>query len=132
MKDANLIKTVALPDSAGDANSPSIDLEHTAHGDHLVDMELEASAPVLTATELPDDETATYKVEHSDDDSSFATVPGCAAVITQTGASGAGAAAATEKVRLPRDVKRYVRVTATTSAGAGDCSGKSLSAALVL
>lgn len=132
MRDENLKETVALPASEGDANTDSIDLEHTAHGDHLVDMELEVSAPVLTVTELPNAETVTYKVEHSADDSSFATVPGMAAVITQTGADGAGAAAASEKVRLPRDVNRYVRVTATTSSGAGDCSGKNVATALVL
>ena len=51
------------------------------------------------------------------------------AIITQTGAGGAGAAAASKRFRLPTDCQRYVGVKVTKSAS-GDAS--SLSATLSL
>jgi hypothetical protein len=86
--------------------------------------------------ELPNAATVTYDVEH-DDDPAFGTAAALfPAVIVQTGAGGAGAAAAAWQGRLPVDVKRYVRVKATTADASeqvpvGDCSGKSVSAGLV-
>jgi len=46
-------------------------------------------------------------------------------VLVQTGAGGAGAAAATARFAIPSDCERYVRVTATNS-GTGDASGASM------
>ena len=128
LADAQFEVTKALPNGAAAVNSDSMDLEVSSDGLHLANCELEITAPALDTADLPDTKTMTYKVEESDDDSSFNTVAD--SVLVQTGASGAGAAAATVRVRLPSDVKRYVRVTATNS-GTGDASDKSLTAKLL-
>lgn len=128
MSDASLAVTKALPPDASSVTSDAIDLGHGTAGDFLANCELEIVAPALTNAQLGNTSTMTYIVEH-DDDSAF----GSAAtlidrVIVQTGA-GAGAAAVTKRVRLPKGVKRYVRVKATNSAAA-DASAKSLTAGL--
>ena len=129
VKDAELIETKALPNGAAAVNSGSIDLEFVkTNGLFLAECELEVVAPALVVADLPDTKTMIYKVEDSADDSTFATLYD--AVITQTGAGGAGDATETVRVKLPEDVSRYVRVTATNS-GAGDASDKSLTMQLV-
>jgi hypothetical protein len=125
VKDANLNVTKALPNGAATIYSDGIDLGHGSRGDFLAEVELKVSAPALTTTQLPDTKTMTYTVQH-DDAVGFGTVADLySAVIVQTGAGGAGAAAATFTLRLPVDVKRYVRIKAVNS-GAGDASGASL------
>jgi hypothetical protein len=129
VRDAKLIVTKTLPASTTAVVSDAIDLEHVAAGRDFEDnMEVLLSAPLLTITELPDTKTMTYKLEH-DDDVAFggaANVYG-SDLIVQTGATGGSAAAVTKRVRLPSDVKRYVRAKATPSgSGTGDCSGKSM------
>jgi len=125
VKDALLKATKALPNGAATVYSSGLDLGHGSRGDFLAAAEFKVSAPALTTGQLPDTKTMTYSVQH-DDDPAFGTAadlyPG---VIVQTGAGGAGAAAATFTARLPLDVKRYVRVKAVNS-GAGDASGASL------
>lgn len=128
LADAQFSVTKALPNGAAAVNSDSIDLAHSTNGLHLADCELKINAPALATAALPDTKTMTYKVEDSADDSSFATIAD--AVIVQTGAGGAGAAAAEKRFRFPSTVRRYVRVTATNS-GAGDASGSSLTANLM-
>ena len=125
LKDADLIITKALPNGAASTATDGIDLGHGANGDWLADVEFEVSAPALTTAEQPDDKTMTYIIEH-DTDSAF----GSAAtlidrVIVQTGAGGAGADAATKRVRLPSDCNRYIRLKATGSA-TGNSSTKSM------
>jgi hypothetical protein len=74
---------------------------------------------------LPNSETVKYTVQH-DDDSAFGTVADLYPdVLTQTGAGGAGAAAASKRYAIPVDCKRYIRVKAVNS-GAGNASAKSL------
>jgi hypothetical protein len=46
-------------------------------------------------------------------------------VLTQTGAGGVGAAAATKRVALPSDCERYIRVAATADTNL-DASAKSM------
>jgi hypothetical protein len=87
------------------------------------------SAPALIVTQLPNSATATYFIQTSPDNSSWTTI--YAAVITQTGASGAGAAAATARSRLPVECARYVRAGVTTASSPGDCSGASMTLQLV-
>ncbi len=128
LRDAELQVTKALPNGAATVNSGSIDLEHSTNGVHVADCELLIEAPALATADLPDTKTMTYDVEHSDDDSSWSDLAN--GVLVQTGADGAGAAAATARVRLPSTVKRYVRAVATNS-GAGDASDKSVTAGLV-
>jgi len=122
-QDAELNESKALPAAQSTAvNQTAIDLGQTpAQGALLAGCELEIGAPALGATPLPNGTTLTYSVEDSADNLSFATIAD--AVLVQTGAAGAGAAAATKRFRLPTSVRRYVRAVATTGAGTGDCSG---------
>lgn len=125
LKDAELIKTKALPGGASAVNSDGIDTMNSTRGDFVAPLELKITAPALAVGELANTETMTYDIE-DDTDPAFGSArtlyPG---VIVQTGAGGAGAAAATLRVALPSDVQRYVRLKATNSAAA-DASGKSM------
>lgn len=128
--DRNLYQTKALPNGAASTATDGFDLGHGARGDFLAPCELKISAPALVVGDLANGETIKYTIEH-DDAAGFGTVATVEAdVITQTGAGGAGAAAATKTVRLPVDVKRYVRVKATNS-GAGDASDKTMTVELL-
>lgn len=131
LKDNLLKVTEALPNGAADVTSDAIDLGHGANGDFLAGAELLITAPALVVGDLANAATMKYDIIHSDnaDLSSPSTL--VTAAITQTGAGGVGAAAATYYWRPPVDVKRYIGVKATNS-GAGDASDKSFTAELVL
>ena len=130
VQDAQLTKTKALPNGAATIYTDGIDLGVSANGRHLAQCELEISAPALATADLGDAATMKYSVE-MDTDSAFGSATALFTdVLTQTGAGGAGAAAATKRVRLPSDVERYVRVKAVNSA-AGDASDKSVTAKLL-
>ena len=129
MVDANLTVTKALPNGAATIYTDGIDLGHGSRGDFLADVELYISAPALATGVMGDGKTMKYSVQH-DTDPAFGTAAVLYTdVITQTGAGGAGCAAATVSVRLPVDVNRYVRVRAVGSA-TGDCSTSSVTASL--
>lgn len=131
LKDAKLKVTKALPNGAASITTDGIDLGHGTRGRFLANGELLISAPALTTAELPDGQTITYSVEH-DTASGFGTVATLyAEVLKQTGAGGAGAAAAEVRVRPPSNVKRHVRVKAT-KAGAANASTKSVTVEVVL
>jgi len=131
LRDTQLKVTKALSNGVGSVYTDSIDLGHGSNGDFLAQVELLISAPALTTGQLGDAATMKYDILHSDspDLSSGASVLETAA-ITQTGAGGAGAVAATKQVRLPVDVKRYVGVKATNSAS-GNASAKSVTVELL-
>lgn len=130
VRDANLKQSQALPNGAASTATAGFDLGHGASGDFLANTELLIAAPALTTTELADTQTITYSVEH-DDAASFSTVATLmSSVIVQTGAGGAGAPAATSQVRLPVDVKRYVRVKATKT-GTSNASTASMTAEML-
>jgi len=128
MQDKSLEQTKALPASAGSVYTTAFDLGAGTQ-DFLADCEVQIVAPALGATPLPNSETMKYTVQHSSDNSSFTDL--LPDVLTQTGAAGAGAATATQHVRLPVDVSRYVRIKATGSSSIGDCSGSSVTARIV-
>lgn len=120
--DAALTVSKALPNGAASVTSDGIDLGHGTHGDFLADCEFKLTAPALSTTELPDTKTMTYILQH-DTDSAFGTAATLVDnAIVQTGASSAGAAAATWQGKLPAGVNRYVRFKATNS-GTGNASG---------
>ena len=117
LKDGLLTKTNALPAQDTNNDGASIDLAQVnlgPTGDHI---ELEISVPALPA--LANDQTMTFTVQDSADDSTFATLAGLSTLVL-TGAGGTGAAAATRVVRLPRTTRRYIRVNAAASATAGN------------
>jgi len=123
-RDAALKVTKALPGSATTVYSDPIKIGHAAKGDFLAECEVLISAPALNATRLPDTQTVTYFLQ-CDDNLAFASAAGVGGVlITQTGAGGTGAAAATKRIRLPTDVEGYIRL-GMTKTGAADASGVS-------
>ncbi len=127
--DAQLRQTAALPDGAAATQVTGLDLGHGVNGSHVAPHEILIEAPALTTTELPDTETMTYSIE-TDDNAAFSSATIVDAdVLVQTGAGGAGAAAAEQRYRLPTTCERYVRLKATNS-GAGDASGKSMTFSL--
>jgi len=130
LKDANLIKTAVLPNGAAATQTTGFDTGvQSGHGDFLARCELLIAAPALVVGDLADGATMTYSVE-SDNDVAFGS-PKIVAdkVLIQTGAGGAGAAAASARFRLAENTERYLRVKATNS-GAGDASDKSMTVSL--
>lgn len=130
VKDKSLSVAKALPNGAATIATDGIDLGLSSKADNHLPLELLIEAPALATAELPDTKTMKYEVYH-DSDSAFGTETSLyGVVLTQTGAGGGGAAAATKRVALPSDVKRHLRVKAVND-GAGNASGKSVTASLV-
>jgi hypothetical protein len=122
--DASVKITRALANANETVASTGIDLGNSAKGDFVAACELEIAAPALTTGELADAKTQKYDVFH-DVKSDFSTETKLFEdVIVQTGAGGAGAAAATVALRLPVDVKQFLRVKITGEAAGGDASAK--------
>ena len=96
VRDDNFIATKALPNGATTIYSAGLDLGALSDQGHRVaECEVLISAPALATAALPDTKTMTYSIQH-DSDSAFGTAADLApSVLVQTGASGAGAAAAT-------------------------------------
>lgn len=114
-----IVRTKALPNGAAAASIDAIDLQSPVGNQFKVDLEFRINAPVMGTTPMADAKTMIYKVEHSHDGSSWVNL--YAEVLRQTGAGGTGTAAASMKFKVPTDVRRYIRVTATGSAS-GDAS----------
>lgn len=128
--DASLQETKALSNGAGNVACDGLDLGAVSlRGARLADCELEISAPALSTAQLPDTETMTYSIETSDDDSTWDKIL-ADQVLVQTGADGAGAAAAKARCKIPSDCERYLRVKATKT-GTGDCSTVSMTVSLL-
>jgi len=127
VQDATFVESKALGTADATVQTTGFDLGAMSdRGVFEAGVELEISAPALNTTQLPNADTCTYSVEH-DDAVGFGTVAILAdKVLVQTGAGGAGAAAAIAKFKLPSDVKRYVRVKAVLAGGTGDCSAASM------
>jgi len=123
LKDVLLKVLRALPAAASSTvYSAAIDL---GAGDKLAAFEVKISAPAVNTTMVPDTKTMTYSIQHGDD-AAFGDVadlfPG---VLVQTGAGGAGAAAATFTTRMPVGVKRYLRLKIVSGANVTDSSAVS-------
>ncbi|HVS73132.1 MAG TPA: hypothetical protein VHQ47_17890 [Phycisphaerae bacterium] len=121
LQDAQLNVTFALPNGAANVSSGGIPTANDSTGDFVANAQFTILAPALTTSQLPDAGTITYDVYQSANaDLSSPTVlyPG---VLVQTGAGGAGAAAASFDFRVPTNVKGYVFVKATKS-GTGNAS----------
>jgi hypothetical protein len=111
-KDEELVQPITLPNGAATTNSLGIDLGNSSRGDFVADCELVVNAPELTTGELGDTQTITYSVRH-DDNADFSTDEALFnSVIVQTGAGGVGDGAEEKRLRLPTNVKRYIRLRA--------------------
>lgn len=124
--DALLQKTKALPNGAAAITSDAIDL---GQGANIEKHEFVISAPALTTAQLPNTQTMTYALVTSPNANLSSPTVINASALVQTGADGAGAAAADVALRLPTVCDRYVGVKATKS-GAGDASAASVTIAL--
>jgi hypothetical protein len=127
VKDALAKVTAALPNGAATVyTTTGIDTGVSTDGAHLSDIEFVLTAPALVVGDLANGETMKYSVltdtVNPIDGSSTVLFADC---ITQTGAGGAGAAAATFRFKLPSNAGRILGVKAVNS-GAGDASDKSL------
>lgn len=130
MRDAQLKQTLQLADDNTEVQSDPIDLGLTSRSDFVAHCEVLVTAPALATGELGDADTMTYAIEHDTDPEFGSKEVLFPQVIVQTGAGGAGAAAASKRVRLPSNVKRYIRLTAINSDNL-DASAKSATLELV-
>jgi len=126
VKDALAKVTAALPNGAATIYSTTgIDTEVATSGAHLSNVEWLLTAPALVNADLGDGNTMKYSIltdtVNPIDGSSTVLFADC---ITQTGAGGAGAAAATFRFKLPTNAGRILGFKAVNSA-AGDASDKS-------
>lgn len=128
--DGNLTTTKALPSGASAVTSDGIDLGEGTTGTFTTPCEFVLSAPAVTTAMLGDAATIKYDVITSANADMSSPVTLQATILTQTGAGGAGAAAATKRFRVPTDTLRYVAVKATKSA-TGDASTVSMTLSLV-
>ncbi|ADG67952.1 hypothetical protein Plim_2125 [Planctopirus limnophila DSM 3776] len=129
LKDAALQKSFALPNGAASTVSAAI-LVNAVGYEFTANTELLIEAPALTTARLPDTQTVSYALEQSVDEAFTSPVPLHGTLFTQTGADGAGALAASDRVRLPSDVLPWVRLKATKT-GAANASGASATLSLV-
>ncbi len=122
LRDAQLSQAIALPGSATNVVTAGFQVNSLGY-DFNAEMELLIEAPALTTGELPDAQTMTYQIEHAADAAFTAPTAVYGICLTQTGAGGTGALAASKRVRLPTDVQAFVRLKATKS-GAGSAATK--------
>jgi hypothetical protein len=130
IQDSTFSSTKAFPAAAANNNHSAFDLgQRTAvsggldAGFQTEDCELLISAPATP--NLADAKTIIFSIYDSADGSTYAVMPGFAAVLTLTGASGAGAAAASVRVRLPSTTRRYIRVNQAVLTAGGDSTALS-------
>ncbi len=126
LTDALLTKTFALPGGAATSYSGAFKVNEPGYEFTPGNAELLVEAPALTTGQLPDGQTVAYSLEQSLDEAFTTPVALYGVLFTQTGAGGAGAAAANDRVRLPLDVLPYVRLKAVKT-GAASAAAKSAS-----
>lgn len=122
MKDAELLRTVALPSGAATANTNSVDLGKATP------FPIQNSFSVKLSTTVGNGANAkniTCRVQHSDDNATFSNIAelGALVVTEATGSYPAGSMTVT----LPPGTKRYVRAQATGEANGGNASNGALS-----
>lgn len=128
IKDANLLKTVALPSAAGSVQTAGIDLGTSSVKPDAFEALL--TIPALNTTMVPDTRTVTAVIETSTA-SNFGTIARTILSVTLTGAGGTGVAAQTLRAGIPSDCEQYIRAKITTGASTGDASSITAELALV-
>lgn len=128
VRDENLKVSKAYPAAAATANSDAIDLGDTYPALMLGDAQIEIAAPAVP--NLADTKTATHTLQDSADGSSFAAVAELQPLV-QTGASSAGADAATRRYKAPAGLRRYIRVSTAVASAGGDNTAKSVELSVV-
>jgi len=130
-KDAQLRATRALPAAAATVNGAAIKLDVASRDQLLAEVQWLITAPALAVGQLANGSTMKYSLITSPNSDGSSPTVIYKDLITQTGAGGAGAAAATSKVRLPADVTGYVGLQVINSAAA-DASAASATIEAVL
>lgn len=113
----DLQKSIALPAAAATAVTASINFESVTLGPAADDIE--ATISIDATPSLVDAKTIIITVQDSADNSSFTAVAGIG-TLTVTGASSAGAAAASQRFKFPPATRQYVRASATVLTAGGD------------
>lgn len=129
LADAGLKVTKALPNGAASVTTDAIDMGNSS-GDFRADCELLIQAPAMGTTPMGDAKTMKYQVLGSANSDLSAPTILADQILIQTGAGGAGCAAAEARWRPPSNCPRYIGVKATGST-TGDASGSSVTAKLV-
>lgn len=139
LQDASLTLTRALPSAASTTVTSATSIDTGVTSSVAIQpgqMEFILTAPALNTTQLPDTRTVTYNIIVSAAANLGTPTTLLAAAIVQTGAGGAGAAAASTRFRipsaLPGSASRYIGFTAVTGASTGDCSAASATLALAV
>jgi hypothetical protein len=112
----------ALPAAAATANSDPIDLGAAPGPVPSLQVEVQVEA----TTTLVDGKDIDLELQHSSDDGdsdAYAAVPGTGN-FKVTGITGNGSAAYNQRLYLPKDVKRYIRLSATVETGGGNNTAK--------
>jgi len=117
-KDAQVKATRALPSGAATVNGAAIKLDVSSRDQLLAEVQWLITAPALAVGQLANGSTMKYSLITSPNSDGSSPTVIYKDLITQTGAGGAGAAAATSKVRLPADVTGYVGLQVINSAAA--------------
>jgi hypothetical protein len=130
VRDNNYKLTLALPNAASTTvnTTTGLDTEVSSIGDFLAKAELLITAPALNTTILPDTKTMTYNVIASANSNMAGAVVVGQNALVQTGAGGAGAAAATGRWRPPTNIGatgRYLGLQEVSGANTTDASSKS-------
>ena len=126
LKDANLIKTLALPAAGATAHTEVLDLMQGPYQEPH--FEVEVSLPALPS--LADGKSATATLEDSADGVNFNAVAALEPLVV-TGAGGNGSPLAVRKLRIPSDTRQYLRAAVVVEADGGDNTAQKFSVALV-
>ena len=126
LKDAQLIRQIALPAAGASASTDPINL--TQAPPHECHFELELTLPALPS--LADGKKVTVELEDSADGENFTPIAALAALVV-TGAGGDGSPETIRRIRLPSDTRQHVRATAAVEAAGGDNTAKSFILAMV-
>lgn len=118
LKDATLIKTKVMPAAAATNYTDSIDLGTTYPGATVEEHELEMAIGAM-ANNTDSSKTILFTLQDSADDSTFLDVSPLNQLQVD-GVAVTGSVAVTKKIRLPSNVRRYIRVSQVVPSGAGD------------
>jgi hypothetical protein len=129
IRDANLIKTKALPAAAATAYTASIDFVATTL--YPTNELVQANVSIPATAALVEAKTITLGFQDSADDSSFANIAGTGTLVITGGTGGAGGAG-NMTINLPPATRRYVRAYATVLTGGGDNTAVSFTFELLL
>lgn len=122
LRDGSLRRQHVLPNGAATTAGQPIDTGTTAslRAQFVAECESIVTTPAPSTAQLPDGQTVTYRLQHSDD-VAFGAPQTVADIRVQVGAGGAGASGQAVRARLPAKVQRYVRL-ATVEVGAANAS----------